>query len=506
MDQSSVGGEPVVEVASGGGSCRWYWVSPVVVLLQSSALLLSLSLTLRWFSDLCGVPSDLVGGGSGRITLARLDFGVGGIRAGAWPWSLGSTSFQPWVLLGDLKRPKSDGLIVVSLSLYSDGFAVSATWHFNEITTAVPMSNETDRQALLAIKDLVQGDAFPVFRSWNHSIHFCKWEGVTCGRKHQRVTILDLSSRGLVGSLSPHAGNLTFLRTIDLGNNSFHGTIPNEIGRLFRLQHVILGNNSFEGKLPTNITCSSNIKEINPNNNHLGGELPVGLYDMLSLSFVSLTSNQLHGTLAPDFDLALPNLQVFFIGGNHFFGPIPSSIGNSSRLLRFHITDNAINGPTPKSLGNLNDLEIFTADTNSLGTNSGNELHNIMNTLSNCSNLRELRLTANNFSGLLPHSIANLSKFLSYLTLGDNYISGSIPVGIENILNLQLFSVVHNMLSGSIPESIENKLEERIPDSLGNCKRLQVIDLSSNKLTGTIPGQIFELSSLSIGLFLDHNQ
>ncbi|XP_058222990.1 putative receptor-like protein kinase At3g47110 [Rhododendron vialii] len=478
-------------------------------------------------------------------------------------------------------------------------------------TTSLPMSNETDRQALLAIKNLVQGNAF---RSWNHSVHFCKWEGVTCGRKHQRVTILDLSTRGLVGSLSPHVGNLTFLRTIDLGNNNFHGTIPNEIGRLFRLQQVILQNNSFEGKLPTNITRWSNIKTINLNNNHLGGELPVGvsslpsltrlglalndfrgsipasfgnlsglsvlslmqnkligsipfelgrlfelrflqlssnkltgmvptqLHNTSSLIVVSLSFNQLHGTLAPDFDWALPNLEEIFVSRNHFFGPIPSSIGNSSRLLRFDITYNAINGPTPKSLGNLNDLEIFGASANSLGTNSGNELHNIINTLSNCSNLRILGLGANNFSGLLPHSIANLSKFLIYLDLRKNYISRSIPVGIENLLNLQLFSVADNMFSGSIPESIgklskleqiwmnrnklsgkipssignlsqlsilaiaENKLEERIPDSLGNCKHLLAIDLESNKLTGMIPRPIFELSSLSIGLFLGRNQ
>ncbi|XP_058224536.1 probable LRR receptor-like serine/threonine-protein kinase At3g47570 [Rhododendron vialii] len=481
-------------------------------------------------------------------------------------------------------------------------------------TTALPMSNETDRQALLAIKDLVQGDAFPVFRSWNHSIHFCKWEGVTCGRKHQRVTILDLSSRGLVGSLSPHVGNLTFLRTIDLGNNKFHGTIPKEIGRLFRLQQVILAKNYFGGKLPTNITGWSNIKEINLFNNRLGGEMPVGvsslssltrlvlgrnnfrgsipasfgnlsalsmlslaenklvrtipfelgrlfklqildlsfnnftgmvptqLYNISSLRVVSLALNQLFGTLIPDLGLALPKLQEFLISTNNFYGPIPSSIGNASRLSKFDITDNSFNGPTPKSLENLNDLEIFGASGNPLGSNSGNELDNIMNTFSNCSNLRELSLSANNFSGLLANSIANLSKFLSYLDITENHISGSIPVGIGNLMNLQSFMVGENTLSGSIPESIgklskleqiymytnklsgkipssignlsqlsiislaENKLEERIPDSLGNCKRLVGIDLGYNNLTGTIPGQIFRLSALSIGLFLGGNQ
>ncbi|KAM4081917.1 hypothetical protein ACJW30_11G129800 [Castanea mollissima] len=34
--------------------------------------------------------------------------------------------------------------------------------------------------------------------SWNDSIHFCHWRGVTCGRRHQRVTVLDLQSQKMV--------------------------------------------------------------------------------------------------------------------------------------------------------------------------------------------------------------------------------------------------------------------------------------------------------------------
>ncbi|KAL7164768.1 hypothetical protein ACSBR2_040633 [Camellia fascicularis] len=120
------------------------------------------------------------------------------------------------------------------------------------ITTAkgnpsLVLTNETDHQALLAIKDLIQGDPLGALSSWNHSIHFCNWQGVSCGRRHQRVTLLNLSSLALVGSVSPQIGNLTFLWTIDLGNNSFHGEIPQELGKLFRLQYILLLNNSFQG-------------------------------------------------------------------------------------------------------------------------------------------------------------------------------------------------------------------------------------------------------------------
>ncbi|KAL7182446.1 hypothetical protein ACSBR1_041200 [Camellia fascicularis] len=87
-------------------------------------------------------------------------------------------------------------------------------------------TNETDHQALLAIKDLIPADPLSALSSWNHSINFCHWQGVTCSHQHQRVTVLNLSSLGLVGSVSPHIGNLSFFQSIDLHNNNFHGNVP----------------------------------------------------------------------------------------------------------------------------------------------------------------------------------------------------------------------------------------------------------------------------------------
>lgn len=52
--------------------------------------------------------------------------------------------------------------------------------------------NETDREALLEFKSKITVDPFGVLGSWNESSHFCKWHGVSCGHKHQRVTTLDL--------------------------------------------------------------------------------------------------------------------------------------------------------------------------------------------------------------------------------------------------------------------------------------------------------------------------
>ncbi|KAI5321945.1 hypothetical protein L3X38_031017 [Prunus dulcis] len=114
--------------------------------------------------------------------------------------------------------------------------------------------NETDRLALLAIKAQIKQDPHNVLSSWNESIHFCSWHGVSCGRHHrqrQKVTKLNLQSQDLVGSLSPNIGNLSFLRELELQNNNFSSKIPPEIGNLRRLQKLDLSFNDFWGAVPT---------------------------------------------------------------------------------------------------------------------------------------------------------------------------------------------------------------------------------------------------------------
>ncbi|KAJ9541204.1 hypothetical protein OSB04_027710 [Centaurea solstitialis] len=132
-------------------------------------------------------------------------------------------------------------------------------------------SVDTDRLALLAIRTKITYDPQGVFRSWNDSIPLCMWQ---CDRRHQRVTSLDLSEKGLVGSLSPYIGNLSFLRYTNFSNNQLHGSIPSEIGRLSRLQQLSLFQNSFTGEIPANISSCSKLWHLNLASNMLSGKIP----------------------------------------------------------------------------------------------------------------------------------------------------------------------------------------------------------------------------------------
>ncbi|KAB2620923.1 LRR receptor-like serine/threonine-protein kinase [Pyrus ussuriensis x Pyrus communis] len=116
------------------------------------------------------------------------------------------------------------------------------------------LGNESNRLALLDFKKRIIEDPLSVMSSWNHSVHFCSWVGIICHRATQRVLILDLEDKQLVGSIPPSIGNLTCLIEISLGINKFRGEIPQELGRLRTLKSLNLSFNSLGRKIPINVS------------------------------------------------------------------------------------------------------------------------------------------------------------------------------------------------------------------------------------------------------------
>ncbi|OMO97526.1 hypothetical protein COLO4_14555 [Corchorus olitorius] len=158
-------------------------------------------------------------------------------------------------------------------------------------------ANESDRLALLDFKNRVTNDPRKIMASWNDSLHFCSWFGVTCSPSNGRVVILNLEAQNLAGSIPPSIGNLTFLTGINLRSNNFHGELPQELGRLSRLQHLNLSINSFIGKIPTNLTYCTKLTILNLGGNGLIGEIPHQLDTLYKLEYLVLAVNNLTGTI-----------------------------------------------------------------------------------------------------------------------------------------------------------------------------------------------------------------
>ncbi|CAN1838562.1 Probable LRR receptor-like serine/threonine-protein kinase At3g47570 [Linum perenne] len=404
-------------------------------------------------------------------------------------------------------------------------------------SSGVLLSNETDRLALLEFRSKITGDPLGALSSWNEH--------------HGRVTALNLTSHGLYGTISPHVGNLSFLKELGLFNNSFIGEIPSEIARLHRLERLVLYNNSLDGEIPSNISGCSALTEFRVQYNELVGGLPwqLGLLNKLQyfnirwnnltgsipLAFGNLSSlesfngghnqlglylnfNNLSGEIpASIFNLTsltdLSYLENFDVAFNQFTGSVPPSLSNASDLVLLQIDKNNFTGSMP-SMENSNKLSRFIISKNSLGSGKANDL-SFLSSLFNATNLEALDIEMNNFGGSLPHhlaSIGNLTRLIE-LSISDNYLFGEIPTSIQNCQKITWLSLCRNDLSGVIPQEVwsftslysldlsGNRFTGTLLMEVGNLKNLEYLDLSYNMLSGSIPsslGSCIKLETLAL--------
>jgi LRR receptor-like serine/threonine-protein kinase EFR len=201
-----------------------------------------------------------------------------------------------------------------------------------------------------------------------------------------------------------------------------------------------------------------------------------------------LAGNNFTGNLKPEIGIALPNLQVIWWGVNEFTGSFPASLANASELQDVDISENYFTGNIPMSFGRLQNFLWLNAHRNLLGNHSVDDLI-FLTSLTNCSQLRWLAVGYNLLGGELPNSITNLSAQLTWLQLGENLIGGIIPMQISNLASLTELDLEENLLTGNIPASI---------GKLSNLNRLY---LGGNKFTGEIPlsvGNMTRLLELSL--------
>ncbi|PSR85128.1 LRR receptor-like serine/threonine-protein kinase precursor [Actinidia chinensis var. chinensis] len=206
--------------------------------------------------------------------------------------------------------------------------------------------NATDHLALLSFKAQITHDPMLITSLWNDSLHFCQWKGVLCGRRHLRVTGLNLQSSNLAGSISPAIGNLSFLRIVNLTNNSFQGEIPHEMGRLFRLRVLDLGINLLEGQIPVNLSHCSNVRFLGLHQNKFVGNLPKELGSLSQLEALNIGSNNLTGVIPASFG-NLSSLELLSARENMLEGNIPGSLGGLKSLVVLRLTTNQLSGDVP---------------------------------------------------------------------------------------------------------------------------------------------------------------
>ncbi|KAF7849295.1 hypothetical protein BT93_L1009 [Corymbia citriodora subsp. variegata] len=396
--------------------------------------------------------------------------------------------------------------------------------------------NQTDQLALIYFKHSVDEDPHGILSSWNDSSHHCKWQSVVCNGWHlERVVSLDLSSKGLGGLLSPHVGNLSFLRSLFLHNNSFRGAIPQSVGHLFHLRRLYLSNNSFDGQIPTNLSQCSNLENLNLIDNQLVGKIPDDLSSLSKLQLLGLAKNCLTGSIPhsignlsqlftlsialnclqgeiPETFSKLRGLKFVQLAFNQLTGEIPLAIFNISSIFYFFTSGNQLRGSIPPDVGNtlpfLTNLDL----SNNLFTGV------VPPSLSNASNLQHIHFDNNSFHGPIPANLGRLKALqVMYLSFNQLRDDCSFITSLTNCSALEIIGVDHNFLEGLLPDSIGNlsnsvraidmsynPMSGTIPPGIGNLFNLSFLALSNNSLGGHVPSSIGALHNLR-ELYLSNN-
>ena len=166
-------------------------------------------------------------------------------------------------------------------------------------------------------------------------------------------------------------------------------------------------------------------------------------------------------------------------------GTFPASLAPLSGLRSLRIPRGQLTGGLPTLPGSLTNLDL-----------SQNSLSGTLPDLSGLSNLIEIRLNQNGFTGSVP-TAARLPSTLTHLEFVDNALTGAIP-DLSSLGSLVQLDLTGNDLSGGIPalpaslvalRLIDNDLTGTIGDLSGLTALLR-LNLNDNDFSGAVPGNL----------------
>ncbi|PWA49476.1 leucine-rich repeat protein [Artemisia annua] len=275
----------------------------------------------------------------------------------------------------------------------------------------------------------------------------------------------------------------------DLHHTGLQGKLPHYIFNLHSLETLDLSANSFIGNIPSEISVDiTHLIYLNLGRNKLNGTLPSWLFTSPSLKILHLSHNMLSGNV-PFESFALPSLKELYLGHNQLVGDIDrQTFSKLTNLTDLRLSYNKFSGEWELGtlLKTLTKLEYLDLSYNGLSVTAKNDNHYVK------PGFRYLGLASCKLK-VFPPSICNMS-YLSYLDISNNSIGGIIPECV-------IFG--SRYIEGLILKG--NRLEGEVPHSLSKCRSLKVLDLGNNKLNGTFPEWLGGLSNLQVLLLKSNN-
>uniref|UniRef100_A0A2N9HAT7 Leucine-rich repeat-containing N-terminal plant-type domain-containing protein n=1 Tax=Fagus sylvatica TaxID=28930 RepID=A0A2N9HAT7_FAGSY len=351
--------------------------------------------------------------------------------------------------------------------------------------------------------------------------------------KLSKLTLLSIHGYNLTMEIPPSLENLTQLSFLGMSSCQLTGQIPFWLANLTQLIDLHLSFNKLQGQIPTSMFELEILQILNLYSNNLTGTVSLDMFLklksltslLLSLNNISfLTKTNVNATqnkfdvlaLAscnlrhfPDFLRNQDQLKGLDLSNNNIHGQIPKWVWNISKdtLIYVNFSHNFLTGfdqhlvnfPWPQ-------LQILDLSSNKLQESpqipppstliylvANNMLQGEISPLiCNLSSLYSLDLSNNQFRGILPHCLVNLSGSLNILNLRGNKFHGMIPQLAMKGSTLRMIDLSQNQFEGVVPRA------------LSNCRMLEILNLGSNQLNDVFPSWLGTLPELRV-LILRHN-
>ncbi|CAI9278786.1 unnamed protein product [Lactuca saligna] len=221
----------------------------------------------------------------------------------------------------------------------------------------------------------------------------CNWNNVKCS-KDNRVTGIQLGHQNLKGNLPQTLNNLTQLQVLEFQHNQLTGPLPSLSG-LTQLHNLLLNNNNFSS-------------------------IPIDFFDgMSSLQNIYLDYNAFTAWSISENLKTASSLRIFSATSTNLTGKIPDFFGADtfSGLITLRLASNSLEGGLPDSFSGSSIQSLWLN-----GQKSTFRLNGSIDVLQNMTQLTEVWLHTNSFSGPLP-DFSRLNK-LQNLSLRDNSFTG----------------------------------------------------------------------------------
>lgn len=227
-----------------------------------------------------------------------------------------------------------------------------------------------------------------------------------------------MASKGLSGTLPSDLNQLSQLVTLSFQSNSLSGSLPS-LANLQFLQDIYLDSNNFtsiDKDFFTNLTSLQTVS-LGENPDLAPWSIPDGLSQSKSLAIFYASNANIEGSI-PDWFGSMPSLNELRLSYNNLNGSLPSSLpGTSIQKLWMNNQQSGLSG-TIDVLAAMPDLTQVWLQANAFT--------GPIPDLSNCTQLFDLQLRDNQFTGIVPSSLTSLPQLVN-ITLKNNKLQGPVP-------------------------------------------------------------------------------